>query len=90
MANQKCSVEGCDRNADYEVIFYDVYLHPSDVTVFHQPHESCPFICHTHMAENERGAPTGSGDENLRAYRGHVDYPHARSEGQGFVIYRPL
>ncbi len=85
----KCAVTGCEREAKYEVIFYDVYLY-ADVTVFYERHESCPFICHQHMAENEHGAKTGLPDPNLRAYRGVVDYPHARSAGQGFVTYRPL
>jgi hypothetical protein len=89
MTKVKCSVKGCKNAADYEVIFYDVYLY-ADVNVFYERHESCPFICHRHMGENERKAATGLDDRNLRAYRGSVDYPHARSGGQGFVIYRPL
>ena len=86
---QECSVKACEREAAYEVIFYDVYLY-ADVTVFYATHESCPFICHQHMTENEHGARTGLSDPNLRAYRGTVNYPHAQSAGQGFVIYRPL
>ena len=90
MGDVQCSVRGCDSRAEYEVIFYDVYLYLPDVDVFYERHESCPFICHKHMNENERGAKTGLPDANLRAYRGCVDYPHAQSRGQGFVIYRPL
>ena len=87
----KCCANGCDNEADYEVIFYDVYLHESsNVGIFYERHESCPFFCETHLTENERGANTGMGDPKLRRYRGHIDYPHAQSDGQGFCIYRPL
>lgn len=85
----KCSVHGCDRDADYAVIFYDVYPH-SDVDVFYQLHESVPYICQQHLNENEAGAENGSEDPKVRKYRGHVRYPHTPSGGQGFVIYRPL
>jgi len=85
----KCSVKSCSSNADYEVIFYDVYPY-SEVTVSYERHESCPYLCQHHLDENERGAKTGLADENLRRYRGVVDYPHARSGGQGFCIYKPI
>ena len=84
-----CSVQGCKSSAEYEVIFYDVYPY-GEVTVFYQPHESCPYLCHKHLAENELGAKTDMEDKNLRRYRGMVDYPYASSGGQGFNIYRPL
>jgi hypothetical protein len=85
-----CSARGCENEADFEVIFYDVYLYINEVRVFYERHESCPYFCRAHMAENERGARTDLGDKNLRKYRGSVDYPHAQSVGQGFCIYRPL
>jgi hypothetical protein len=85
-----CSVQGCSSEADYEVIFYDVYLFPSDATVFHQRHEGTPYICHPHMAENETQAHSESDDKCTRRYRGMMEYPLTPSGGQGFVIYRPL
>lgn len=91
MSDEKCSVKGCNQPAEYEVIFYDVYLHPTNpVTVFYERHESCPFVCQEHLSQNERNAKTQLDKPELRAYRNHVDYPHTKSEGQGFVIYRPL
>jgi len=87
----KCNVKGCASKAEYEVIFYDVYLHGSEVGVYYQRHESCPYLCQHHLTENERGAATDKlGDERLRQYRGKVDYPYTHSGGQGFCIYRPL
>lgn len=88
--NRECSVRGCRKSADYEAIFYDVYLHLyGDVRVFYQAHESCPFICQEHLNENERNAKTSLANPRWRAYRGSVQYPHSHSSGQGFVIYRP-
>jgi len=85
----KCSVDGCESDAHYEVIFYDVYPH-GEITVFYEPHSSCPYLCHEHLAENEIGAETGLQDGQLRRYRGIVSYPHTRSNGQGFCIYKPI
>jgi hypothetical protein len=82
-----CSVPNCDKAAAYEVVFYDVYRSKE---VFYKLHESCPYLCDPHMIENEDGAETGLADVQLRKYRGLVKYPHTRSGGQGFVIYRPL
>lgn len=97
---QKCSVGDCKEAADYDVIFYDVYLYPISTDVFYKRHESCPFLCHKHMAENEQHAipelpsevvlPVTMEARRLREYRGHVRYPHARSGGEGFCIYKPL
>jgi len=86
----RCCAKGCNKEARYEVIFYDVYLDPNEVTVFYEQHESCPFLCQMHLAENEREANSELHNKNLRQYRGSVDYPHAQSAGQGFCIYRPL
>ena len=91
MAGDMCSVEGCPRRADYEVIFYDVYLHHGgDVDIYYERHNSCPYICQGHLNENERRAETGLPEPELRKYRDHVRYPYASSMGLGFVIYRPL
>lgn len=88
--SHKCSVDGCDEDADYEVIFYDVYPPFDNVQVFYEPHESVPYICQGHLNENEAGADNGLGDPRLRKYRGRIGYPLTPSGGQGFVIYRPL
>lgn len=85
-----CSVHGCITQADYEVIFYDMYRYGGRAEVFYERHNSCPYLCEQHMSENELGAVTRLPDPDFRAYRGIVDYPHTRSRGQGFVIYRPL
>jgi hypothetical protein len=88
-----CFVPNCNKEADYAVIFYDVYLRGSgtgDVTVFYHPHESCPYICQHHLNENELQAENGLEDEQLRRYRRRMGYPHTQSGGQGFCIYRPL
>lgn len=84
-----CSVDGCASDANYEVVFYDVYPH-GEIMVFYEPHNSCPYLCQKHLDENERGAETGLPDANLRRYRGMVNYPHAQSGGQGFCIYKPI
>ena len=86
----KCSVTDCKNEAEYEVFFYDVYLHVGQVDVLNEQHESCPYLCQQHLNENERGAQTDLGDERLRRYRGGVQYPHAKSAGLGFCIYKPL
>jgi hypothetical protein len=86
----KCCAQGCNHEAEFEVIFYDVYLQRSGVRIFYEPHESCPYLCQSHLTENELEAKTELSDKSLRRYRGSVDYPHAQSDGQGFCIYRPL
>jgi hypothetical protein len=89
--SEKCRVPDCGRKADWAVIFYDVYLHDfSDVRIFHEPHESVPYICQHHLNQNELSADNQSDDVNVRKYRGHVSYRRTPSPGSGFVIYRPL
>lgn len=78
-----CSVSSCNKQADYEVILYDVY--PDDEDVFFERDMTCPFLCAEHMAENELKA-TG-----IREPRGEVRYPYSNQHNaQGFTIYRPL
>jgi hypothetical protein len=94
MKQQKmCGVDGCTRQADYEVILYDMYLNSVlDVeqletvsTVFYERDYTCPFLCWQHMAENEEQA-TG-----VREPRGDMQYPYSNRHGaQGFTIYKPL
>jgi hypothetical protein len=79
----KCSVKGCGKAADVEVILYDVYL--SEIDLFFEQDYTCPYLCFAHMVENERGAL------GIRAPRGHVRYPFSnRHDAQGFTIYQPL
>ena len=86
-----CSITDCTARADYEVIFYDVYLHkPGHVDVFYVPHNKYPYICQKHLSENEQGAENNLTDPGLRKYRAHIEYPNTPSMGNGFVIYRPL
>jgi hypothetical protein len=85
----KCSVADRDSDADYEVIFYDLYPQ-SDISIFYELHNSCPCLCQHHLNENEHGAETGLPNKRLRSYRGMVNYPHANSGGMGFCIYKPI
>lgn len=87
-----CSVPGCQLTASHEVVLYDLYL-DHDVRVFYERHATCPYLCDLHLSENEHGAQVMYDqplDEQCRAYRGTVKYPHTQSFAQGFVIYRPL
>jgi hypothetical protein len=78
-----CAVQGCKTNAIVEVILYDVYL--AEQHVFSERDFTCPFLCATHMVENEQGA------RGVRKPRGVVEYPFTNKErAQGFTIYRPL
>jgi hypothetical protein len=51
----QCSVPGCSINADVEVILYDVYPHGE---VFFEQDSTCPYLCMTHVLENENTAVT--------------------------------
>jgi hypothetical protein len=78
----KCSVEDCGKDADCEVILYDIY---SEGTVYFERDYTCPYLCTEHVVENEKQA---RGD---RRPRGCVQYPHSNKHGaQGFTIYKPL
>ncbi len=78
-----CRVPGCTRLASVEVILYDVYFSSKNI-IFEQDY-TCPFLCFTHMEENEQKAV---GERKPRAW---VKYPYTNQGGrQGFTIYRPL
>ena len=80
---EQCSVKGCTQKADYRVILYDVYMDEQEV--FFEQDSTCPFLCASHMAENERRA------KGVREPRGDVAYPYTNQHGaQGFTIYQPL
>jgi len=79
----KCAVDGCGKNAAVEVILYDVYL--AEEHVFFERDFTCPFLCDSHMVENELRA------KGARRPRGFVKYPFSNCrKAQGFKIYRAL
>ncbi|HEY9060504.1 MAG TPA: restriction endonuclease [Pseudobacteroides sp.] len=79
----KCSVNGCERLAEYEVYLYDYYRIVDEE--FYQQDYTCPFICSHHMAENEEKA------KGERKPRGYVSYPFSNKHGaQGYTKYEPL
>lgn len=78
-----CSVEGCQHEAEYKVILYDVYTDIEEV--FFQQDTTCPFLCAHHMAENEKSA------KGVRKPRGETEYLYTnRHLAQGFTIYQPI
>lgn len=82
MAGEKCSVEGCGHEAAAEVRLYDVY---ADGTGFDKQDYTCPFLCATHLLENEQRA------NGERRPRGITRYPFSNQHiAQGFTIYRWL
>ena len=79
----KCSVEGCDSKADYEVVLYDYYQSYSEA--FYEQDFTCPFLCQKHMDENEANA------KGERRPRGVVYYPYTNKDGaQGYSKYNPI
>ena len=84
MADEKCSVNGCNEDAVNEVFLYDFY--PNDTgKAFIEQDFTCPFICKAHTIENEA---TGRGK---REPRGFVEYKYTNQNGaQGYTIYKSL
>ena len=81
----KCSVDGCEREAAFEVILYDFYASVSRAEVFSEQDFTCPYICEARATENENGA------QGERKPRGVVQYPYTnRHQAQGFTIYSPI
>jgi hypothetical protein len=79
-----CSVPGCVNHADFEVFLYDYYSPPINEEFFKQDY-TCPFICESHMIENEQKAI------GLRKPRGIVTYPYTnRHFAQGYTKYQPI
>jgi hypothetical protein len=82
-ASTSCSVDGCARNAEYEVYLYDYY--ESLQEEFYEQDYTCPFLCDAHMEQNEQEM-TG-----VRAPRMSPDYPFTNRQGaQGYAKYAPL
>jgi hypothetical protein len=79
-----CSVKGCPHPAEYEVYLYDYYPPPFNKEFFEQDF-TCPFLCSSHMEENEALA------EGARVPRGMVYYPYTnRHKAQGYTTYAPI
>lgn len=79
---KRCSVEGCNESAAFEVLLYDRY---SDGVVFCEQDFTCPYLCERHQADNEAHA------QGERRPRGFVSYPFTNQEGaQGFTKYRAV
>ena len=82
-SDTKCCVDGCSKPAEYEVYLYDYY--PHNHHEFFEQDITCPFICKTHMEENEKQA------KGARKSRGTVNYPYTnRHMAQGYTKYAPL
>lgn len=80
---QTCSVPNCSHSADYEVYLYDYYEEIDDE--FFEQDYTCPFLCESHMKENELRA------RGRRVPRGDVGYPFTNRYGaQGYTKYLPI
>ncbi|MBO1628242.1 restriction endonuclease [Bacillus arachidis] len=79
----KCTVDGCENRADYEVYLYDYYDFMNEE--FLEQDYTCPFICEEHMQVNESSA------RGERKPRGIVHYPYTNKGGaQGYTRYQPV
>lgn len=82
-----CSVDGCTNKPDYVVFLYDQY---NNGTTFFEQDFTCPFICETHMQENERGIGNAGVGERRRP-RSHNQYLYSNQhDAQGYTKYAPL
>jgi restriction endonuclease Mrr len=80
----KCSVDGCNQEAEFEVYLYDYYPEPLNEEFFEQDY-TCPFLCSFHMRENEANS------EGERIPRGFVSYPYTNQySAQGYTKYTPI
>lgn len=81
----KCSVPNCTNTPAVEVRLFDIYLNSSPIELFDEIDHTCPYLCETHLKENESKAI------GERRPRGSVHYPHSnKGQAQGYTIYRPL
>ena len=82
-----CSVEGCERSADYAVLLCDLYPAKVEGTsvllhdVLLEQDFDCPYVCEDHAFENEARA------RGLPMPRGYMTYPFSSNCGQGFSLY---
>lgn len=78
-----CSVDRCDNPAEYEVHLYDYYDHLK--YEFFEQDFTCPFLCKTHMDENEENS------RGEKKPRGYVIYPFTNKNGaQGYSKCLPI
>lgn len=83
----QCSVDECANKPDYVVLLYD---HGNNGSIFFEQDYTCPFLCESHMQENERGI--GNGGVGERRYpRGVYKYPYSNHYmAQGYTKYAPF
>jgi HJR/Mrr/RecB family endonuclease len=82
---RRCSAQGCASPAEFEVYLYDFYELPDGDEEFFEQDLTCPFLCESHVEENERLA------KGERTPRSVVRYPHSnRSGAQGYTKYQPV
>lgn len=80
-----CSVEGCNKSAEYEVVLYDFYDFYEEPEAFYEQDYTCPFLCQEHLDVNEKNA------KGERRPRGTVYYPYTnKHSAQGYSKYNPL
>lgn len=78
-----CSVEGCQNIAEFEAVLYDFY--DFNNLTFYEQDLTCPFICQSHLNENEEQAV------GERKPRGIMSYPYTnRHKAQGYSKYNPI
>lgn len=80
-----CYVDGCENAAEFEAYLYDYYPLLPDNPEFFEQDFTCPFLCRSHMEENEAKA------KGIRQPRGNVVYPYTNQHNaQGYTKYSPL
>lgn len=82
-----CSIASCEFRADFDVYVYDLKLQVSADVVEESyiQDTTCPFVCRSHMLQNERGAL------GERRSGGLVMYPHTNRHRQfGYTKYIPI
>lgn len=79
----RCSVSGCNHEADYKVYLYDYYDYADEE--FMEGDFTCPYLCSEHKHENEKSAV------GERRPRGMVRYPYTnKGMAQGYTKYKEL
>jgi len=81
----KCSVNDCNKSAEYEVVLYDFYDFVEESETFYEQDYTCPFLCKIHLDINEKYS---NGERRPRAM---VTYPYTNKDGaQGYSKYNPI
>lgn len=82
-AGTSCAVPGCRNHAEYEVYLYDYYDSMNEE--FFEQDFTCPFICESHMNENELRI------DGERKPRASPRYPFTNLQwAQGYTKYKPI